>query len=79
MAGHPLLAFLGIIIVAAGIFMAQIMGDFIRDESLAYEFRLWCFKHYGDATRATYTMFEASPVPCLATGWVSRILVAKSM
>jgi len=39
------------------------MGDY------DLEFRLWLFQHYGDASRAIWTVFEAT----LSGGWPARV------
>lgn len=51
---------LGIIIVGSGILMTQILTDFVVDGDADYNTRLWVFKYYGDAAKASYSMFEAT-------------------
>jgi hypothetical protein len=64
---------LALIMVAAGILMAQLAAGYIEDESAPTEFREWTFVHYGTGLRSTYTMFEAT----LSGGWpnYARILI----
>lgn len=51
---------LGIIIVGSGILMTQILADYMLDDDADYATRLWVFKYYGDAAKASYSMFEAT-------------------
>jgi hypothetical protein len=64
---------LALIMVAAGILMAQLAAGYIEDEAAPTEFREWTFVHYGTGLRSTYTMFEAT----LSGGWpnYARILI----
>jgi hypothetical protein len=56
---------LTLIMVAAGILMAQLATGYIEDEEAPLEFRHWVYRHYGTGLRSTYTMFEAT----LSGGW----------
>eukprot|EP00747_Dinoflagellata_sp_TGD_P089293 gnl/TRDRNA2_/TRDRNA2_164269_c0_seq3.p1 gnl/TRDRNA2_/TRDRNA2_164269_c0~~gnl/TRDRNA2_/TRDRNA2_164269_c0_seq3.p1 ORF type:complete len:714 (+),score=113.62 gnl/TRDRNA2_/TRDRNA2_164269_c0_seq3:70-2211(+) len=51
---------LAVIIIGGGIFLAQICNDFIDDEQVDWDIRLWVFRYYGTAATATYTLFEAT-------------------
>jgi len=51
---------LAIIIVAGGVFMAQTLENYIIDSTGEDETRWWVYRHYGNAARATYTLFEAT-------------------
>eukprot|EP00929_Paragymnodinium_shiwhaense_P023407 TRINITY_DN14653_c0_g2_i2.p1 TRINITY_DN14653_c0_g2~~TRINITY_DN14653_c0_g2_i2.p1 ORF type:complete len:521 (+),score=109.85 TRINITY_DN14653_c0_g2_i2:866-2428(+) len=55
---------LGLIILASGILMAQLCLPFVSDESLDYELRVWVWRYFGSAARATYTMFEVTLSGC---------------
>jgi len=59
---------LAVLILVAGIFMAQVLGSFVRDESKDLESRRWVFNYYGSPARSTYTMFEAT----FSGGWLGR-------
>lgn len=56
---------LGLFILASGILMAQLLESFIADNLNNMDDRLWMYQHYGTASRAVYTMFEAT----LSGGW----------
>jgi len=51
---------IGVIIIAAGVLMAQLLLGYIEDESADSQTRKWVYKQYGSAARATYTMFEGA-------------------
>merc|ERR1712232_821559 len=55
---------LGIMMLVYGILMCQFLQDVIRDETADYNLRMWAYKHYGSALRATYTMFELTMSGC---------------
>merc|ERR1712216_502285 len=44
--------------------MAQLCLPCVGDESIDYELRVWIWRTYGSAARATYTMFEATLSGC---------------
>mmetsp|Transcript_53985 Transcript_53985/g.126114 ORF Transcript_53985/g.126114 Transcript_53985/m.126114 type:complete len:650 (+) Transcript_53985:101-2050(+) len=56
---------LSMIIVAASNLTAQMLQGFIMSEDGDHELRVWVFQHYGTASRAAYTMLEAT----LSGGW----------
>jgi len=56
---------LGLLIVVSGILMAQLVATFIVNGDRPLQDRLWAYKYYGTASRATWTMFEAT----LSGGW----------
>mmetsp|Transcript_17962 Transcript_17962/g.41916 ORF Transcript_17962/g.41916 Transcript_17962/m.41916 type:complete len:656 (-) Transcript_17962:258-2225(-) len=64
---------LSMIILTCSNFMAQLLSGFISDSGNNLEVRLWLFEYYGTATRAAYTMLEAT----LSGGWpnYARVLV----
>mmetsp|Transcript_2178 Transcript_2178/g.5045 ORF Transcript_2178/g.5045 Transcript_2178/m.5045 type:complete len:588 (-) Transcript_2178:155-1918(-) len=54
-----------LIVLASGILTAQLVGGVIRDSNADPELRVWAYKHYGTASRASYTMLEV----ILSGGW----------
>jgi len=56
---------LSLTIVTSSNFMAQLLGGFIANDSNNFETRLWVYEQYGTATRAAWTMFQAT----LSGGW----------
>lgn len=54
------MAVVGFIIFVSGMLMVQFTNEFIADETQKWEARHWVFLHFGSATRAIYTMFEAT-------------------
>jgi hypothetical protein len=48
-----------------GMVMAQLVAGVVNNEHANYELRKWTFQHYGTASRAFYTLFEAT----LSGGW----------
>jgi len=53
------------IMIMSGVFLCQLLKDFIQDEDGPYELRHWTFRHYGSSMRAVWTMFEVT----LSGGW----------
>jgi hypothetical protein len=51
---------LGFIIFAGGMLVAQLTYPFIIDEANDLETRVWVYESFGTASRASYTMFEAT-------------------
>eukprot|EP00928_Gymnodinium_smaydae_P031477 TRINITY_DN23088_c0_g1_i1.p1 TRINITY_DN23088_c0_g1~~TRINITY_DN23088_c0_g1_i1.p1 ORF type:complete len:656 (+),score=147.58 TRINITY_DN23088_c0_g1_i1:99-1970(+) len=51
---------LGIVVIGSGILVAQIVASFLLDDSVDIARRLWVYEKYGDAARASYTMFEVT-------------------
>jgi len=51
-------------ILLAGLFMCQVLSEFIKDENNALETRDWVFKYYGGSARAAMTMFEVTMSGC---------------
>mmetsp|Transcript_82723 Transcript_82723/g.230695 ORF Transcript_82723/g.230695 Transcript_82723/m.230695 type:complete len:602 (+) Transcript_82723:127-1932(+) len=64
-----------VVLVAGGIFLSQSLIGFIHNEMNDLPTRKWVFKYYGGASRATYTIFEAT----FSGGWpqYARPLVEK--
>lgn len=55
------LLILGIMILGCGIIIAQTVIDFVvSDADASMEDRAWVYEYYGDAARASYTLFEAA-------------------
>jgi len=59
---------LGGVVLASGILTSQLVVDFIADDEIDMATRLWLFRFYGDAAKASYTMFEVT----FSGGWISR-------
>jgi len=55
---------LSVILLSAGIFMAQMLGSFIADSGNKDDIRIWLWKRYGTASKSTYTMFELTLSGC---------------
>jgi len=55
---------LSVILLSAGIFMAQMVGSFIADSTNENDIRVWLWKRYGTAAKSTYTMFELTLSGC---------------
>mmetsp|Transcript_11169 Transcript_11169/g.25378 ORF Transcript_11169/g.25378 Transcript_11169/m.25378 type:complete len:667 (+) Transcript_11169:47-2047(+) len=66
---------LSMIILTCSNFMAQLLHEHIANQENATADREWLFEHYGTASRAAYTMLEAT----LSGGWpnYARLLVMK--
>jgi len=58
------LVLLFVLMLMGGIFMCQMLADFISDESQDFAMRQWAFHYYGTSTRAIYTMFELTMSGC---------------
>eukprot|EP00971_Amphidinium_carterae_P080633 1595343-Amphidinium_carterae.1 len=56
---------LSLIILTASNLMAQLLGDFIADTSNTIETRKWVYERYGTASRAAWTVMQAT----LSGGW----------
>lgn len=56
---------LALIILAAGIFMTQLMGLYLESCVPDDEICVWSYEHYGSASRACWTMFRAT----MSGGW----------
>jgi len=84
------LMILSVIIVGSGIFVAQVVADFILDDDNDFDVRCWIFDNFGDAAKSSYTMFEitfsgswpatARPLvenvsPFFAVFWIAYIVV----
>lgn len=54
-----------IIMISGGIFMATVTSQFIMDSDMDLDTRMWLYRYYGSAARATYTMFEVT----FSGGW----------
>merc|ERR1712107_467808 len=55
---------LGIIIVSNGVFLGNMLHEYIMDSTNPEETRLWVYRKYGSSTRAIYTMFEVTLSGC---------------
>jgi len=53
-----------IMMVMGGLFLCELLLDYIQDESNPFSKRQWVFKHYGTSTRAIYTLFEVTLAGC---------------
>jgi len=64
---------LTLIILTCSNFMAQLLNSYITNESNNLETRKWVYRHYGTASRAAWTVLEAT----LSGGWpnYARLLV----
>lgn len=51
---------IGGVVVAAGIFMAEIAKSFIENDANEMEKREWLYAHFGTASQAAWTMFECT-------------------
>jgi hypothetical protein len=51
---------LGLIVTGGGILMAQMANNFLDDESIAMERRVWLYKSFGTTMGAMHTMFESA-------------------
>jgi len=69
------MAFVFVVMVAGGIFLSQSLIGFVNDNKNDLPMRKWVFNYYGGASRATYTIFEAT----FSGGWpqYARPLVEK--
>jgi len=56
---------LSIVMAISALFLCQLLDDYIADEDNPMETRLWVYKRYGSASRASWTMFELT----LSGGW----------
>eukprot|EP00971_Amphidinium_carterae_P193927 3847574-Amphidinium_carterae.1 len=56
---------LTLIILTCSNFMAQLLGSFITNVGNDLEARKWVYEHYGTASRAAWTLLEAT----LSGGW----------
>jgi len=61
------LCLLTVIMVIATIFVVQLLTDYITDDSLSHEMRVFIYTHFGSFSRGMLTMFEIT-VPGLG-GW----------
>ncbi|CAJ1342231.1 unnamed protein product [Effrenium voratum] len=52
------MALLGLFMMMGGLFMGNLLQDYILDEDIVFDKRQWMWLHYGTAYRAMYTMFE---------------------
>merc|ERR1740123_1544127 len=50
--------------LVSGILMCQSLTDTIRNDKEDLELREWSYRFYGNAARATYTMFEVTMAGC---------------
>merc|ERR1740129_2198445 len=53
-----------LIVLMSGLFMCQVVADYITDDQNPLDTRNWVYDHYGGASRATLTMFEATMSGC---------------
>jgi hypothetical protein len=58
---------LALIMFMGGLFLAEMLGDFIRDESNDLRQREWVYRYYGTGSRAVYTLFEITLAGCWPT------------
>merc|ERR1740121_1582103 len=58
------MALLAAMMLVSGILMCQSLTDTIRNPKEDLELREWSYKFYGNAARATYTMFEVTMAGC---------------
>lgn len=59
--------------MGGGILMAQLAFQFLGNESIELETRIWLYEHFGTSLMSIYTMFE-----CTFTGgwrWMARPLI----
>jgi hypothetical protein len=63
------------IVVAGGILMAQIAFNFIDDDSISLQRRIWLYENFGTSFQSIYTMFECT----FTGGWrfFSRPLISE--
>jgi len=52
------------IILLGGLFMSQVLADYITDTENPWPMRNWVFKYYGGSARATLTLFEITMSGC---------------
>jgi len=55
---------LGLILLASGMLLAQLVMGILKDGAGNEDLQVWAYTHYGGAARATYTMFEATLSGC---------------
>mmetsp|Transcript_8770 Transcript_8770/g.19598 ORF Transcript_8770/g.19598 Transcript_8770/m.19598 type:complete len:654 (+) Transcript_8770:88-2049(+) len=67
------LIILTLIILTCSSLMVQLLHETIVDSTVRHDLRMWTFEHYGTASRAAWTILEAT----LSGGWpnYARILV----
>ncbi|CAE7603164.1 Catsper1 [Symbiodinium sp. KB8] len=51
---------LGIIMVGTGVLMSQLLVEHVLDTTADEENRRWVYNYYGNAIKATYSVFEAT-------------------
>jgi len=51
---------LGIIMVGTGVLMSQLLVEHVLDTTADEENRMWVYNYYGNAVKATYSVFEAT-------------------
>ncbi|CAE7742282.1 Kcnd3 [Symbiodinium sp. CCMP2456] len=51
---------LGIIMVGTGVLMSQLLVEHVLDTTADEENRMWVYNYYGNAIKATYSVFEAT-------------------
>merc|ERR1719316_873329 len=53
--------------IMSGLFLCEMLKEFIRDSNRSMEWRYWVFRHYGTSSRAVYTLFEVTLSGCWPT------------
>jgi len=53
-----------LIMIMGGLFLCELLKDFIRDEKNPMATRVWVYRHYGTSGRAIYSLFEVTLAGC---------------
>jgi hypothetical protein len=61
------LVFLVFAILLGALFLSFSLHDHMMEDGLPHDDKLWLYKYYGDASRATYTLFEVTMAGCWPT------------
>ncbi|CAJ1415029.1 unnamed protein product [Effrenium voratum] len=49
---------LGVVMIAASLVIGNLLQDYIRDDNVGFDDRVWVWQYYGTAYRSWYTLYE---------------------